>query len=40
MAIRIFLVEDEKSIRDALKLNLEIEGYEVVSTGDGKKVLT
>ncbi len=39
MAIRIFLVEDEKSIRDALKLNLEIEGYEVVSTGEGKKVL-
>jgi len=39
MAIRIFLVEDEASIRDALKLNLELEGYEVVATDDGKKVL-
>jgi two-component system alkaline phosphatase synthesis response regulator PhoP len=39
MAVRIFLVEDEISIRDALKLNLELEGYEVVTTGDGKKVL-
>ena len=39
MAVRIFLVEDEVSIRDALKLNLELEGYEVVTTGDGKKVL-
>ncbi|WMX12626.1 MULTISPECIES: response regulator transcription factor [unclassified Aureispira] len=39
MAVRIFLVEDEISIRDALKLNLELEGYEVVTTGDGKQVL-
>jgi two-component system alkaline phosphatase synthesis response regulator PhoP len=39
MATRIFLVEDEKSIRDALKLNLELEGYEVIATGEGKKVL-
>ncbi|CAA6825150.1 MAG: Phosphate regulon transcriptional regulatory protein PhoB (SphR) [uncultured Aureispira sp.] len=39
MAVRIFLVEDEISIRDALKLNLELEGYEVVSTADGKRVL-
>lgn len=39
MAVRIFLVEDEASIRDALKLNLELEGYEVVTTDDGKKVL-
>jgi len=39
MAVRIFLVEDEESIRDALKLNLELEGYEVISTDDGKKVL-
>ncbi|BDS10795.1 response regulator transcription factor [Aureispira anguillae] len=39
MAVRIFLVEDEASIRDALKLNLELEGYEVVTTGDGKQVL-
>jgi len=39
MATRIFLVEDEKSIRDALKLNLELEDYEVIATGEGKKVL-
>jgi two-component system alkaline phosphatase synthesis response regulator PhoP len=39
MAVRIFLVEDEISIRDALKLNLELEGYEVVTTADGKRVL-
>lgn len=39
MAGRIFLVEDEASIRDALKLNLELEGYEVIATDDGKKVL-
>jgi two-component system alkaline phosphatase synthesis response regulator PhoP len=39
MAVRIFLVEDEISIRDALKLNLELEGYEVVTTADGKQVL-
>lgn len=39
MAVRIFLVEDEVSIRDALKLNLELEGYEVITTGDGKQVL-
>ena len=36
MAVRILLVEDEESIRDTLKLNLEYEGYEVVTTGDGK----
>jgi two-component system alkaline phosphatase synthesis response regulator PhoP len=39
MAVRIFLVEDEVSIRDALKLNLELEGYEVIATGEGKQVL-
>ena len=39
MATRIFLVEVEKSIRDALKLNLELEDYEVIATGEGKKVL-
>jgi two-component system, OmpR family, alkaline phosphatase synthesis response regulator PhoP len=37
--MRILLVEDEESIRETLKLNLEIEGYEVVSTGNGKKAL-
>jgi two-component system alkaline phosphatase synthesis response regulator PhoP len=37
--MRILLVEDEESIRDVVKLNLELEGYEVVATGNGKKAL-
>ena len=37
--MRILLVEDEDHIRDAIKLNLELEGYEVVSTANGKKAL-
>lgn len=37
--MRILLVEDEDNIRDAIRLNLELEGYEVVSTGNGKKAL-
>lgn len=37
--MRILLVEDEKSIRDAIEINLEMEGYEVVSTDNGKKAL-
>ncbi|MBP7185051.1 MAG: response regulator transcription factor [Saprospiraceae bacterium] len=36
---RILLVEDEVSIRDTIKLNLELEGYEVVTTGNGKDAL-
>ena len=36
---RILLVEDEENLRDAIKLNLELEGYEVVSTGNGKDAL-
>lgn len=39
MAIRILLVEDEENIRDTLKLNLELEDFEVVAVGDGRKVL-
>src|SRR5690349_15544311 len=39
MASRILLVEDEDSIRDTLKLNLEYEGYEVVTAADGKTAL-
>lgn len=38
--MRILLVEDEESIREALKLNLELEGYEVVDLDTGKDVLT
>jgi len=37
--MRILLVEDEENIREALKLNLELEGYEVVATGNGKRAL-
>lgn len=34
--MRILLVEDEESLRDTLKLNLELENYEVVTAIDGK----
>lgn len=37
--MRILLVEDEESIRDVVKLNLELEDYEVVTAGDGKKAI-
>lgn len=39
MSQRILLVEDEESIRDLIKLNLEIEGYEVVCLDNGKDVV-
>lgn len=35
MMARILLVEDEANIRENLKLNLEIEGYEVVAVDNG-----
>ena len=34
---RILLVEDEENIRDLVKLNLEMEDYEVVWTDNGKE---
>ena len=37
--MRILLVEDEESLRDLVSLNLEMEGYEVVSTGNGRQAL-
>ncbi len=37
--MRILLVEDEESLRDTLKLNLEMEDYEVVDTDNGKEAL-
>jgi two-component system alkaline phosphatase synthesis response regulator PhoP len=37
--IRILLVEDEESLRETLKLNLELENYEVVASGNGKDAL-
>ena len=37
--ISILLVEDEENLHEALKLNLELEGYEVTSAYDGAKAL-
>ena len=39
MALRILLVEDEESILGALKMNLEFEGFEVITAMDGKTAL-
>jgi two-component system alkaline phosphatase synthesis response regulator PhoP len=36
---RILLVEDEKGIREAVKMNLELEGYEVVTASSGTQAL-
>ena len=35
----ISLVEDEENLHDALKLNLELEGYEITSAYDGNEAL-
>ena len=35
----ILLVEDEENLQEALKLNLELEGYEVTSSYDGANAL-
>ena len=35
----ILLVEDEENLQEALKLNLELEGYEVTLAGDGAQAL-
>lgn len=39
MNVRILLVEDEQSLAETIKLNLELEGYTVVTVNDGKKAL-
>jgi two-component system, OmpR family, alkaline phosphatase synthesis response regulator PhoP len=36
---RILLVEDEKHLRDALKLNLDMEGYDTVDVGNGGEAI-
>jgi two-component system alkaline phosphatase synthesis response regulator PhoP len=36
---QILLVEDEESLRDALKLNLELENYSVTAVDNGKKAI-
>lgn len=38
--MRILLVEDEKSIRDTVVLNLQMEGFEVVAISDGKQAFS
>ncbi len=35
----ILLVEDEENLHEALKLNLELEGYEITSAFDGTRAL-
>lgn len=37
--LRILLVEDEENIRETVKLNFEIEGYEVVTAANGRLAL-
>ncbi len=37
--IRILLVEDEENIREVVKLNLEMEDYEVVATDNGREAI-
>lgn len=37
--LRILLVEDEENIRETVKLNFELEGYEVISTANGRDAL-
>jgi len=39
MSKRILLVEDEPSLSETIKLNLELEGYYVSHVNDGKKAL-
>src|SRR6185295_14813260 len=36
---RILLVEDEENLREAIKMNLELEGYEVEVADTGTKAL-
>jgi two-component system alkaline phosphatase synthesis response regulator PhoP len=37
--IRILLAEDEENIRETLKMNLELEGYEIIPVASGKDVI-
>ncbi len=37
--MRILLVEDEENIRSVVKLNLELENYEIVDTGNGAEAI-
>src|SRR3982751_4438806 len=37
--LSILLVEDEENLHEALRLNLELEGYEITSAFDGSQAL-
>ncbi|HPA31898.1 MAG TPA: response regulator, partial [Bacteroidia bacterium] len=37
--LRILLVEDEQTLSETIKLNLEMEGYYVNAVGDGKTAI-
>lgn len=37
--LRILLVEDEENIRETVKLNFELEGFEVVAAVDGRSAI-
>lgn len=37
--MRILLVEDEEEIRKVIKMNLEIDGFEVIAVDDGKMAI-
>ncbi|HXM76900.1 MAG TPA: response regulator, partial [Thermoanaerobaculia bacterium] len=39
MAHKILVVDDDAGIRDALRMILDYEGYEVLSASDGKAAL-
>jgi two-component system alkaline phosphatase synthesis response regulator PhoP len=39
MAYRILLAEDEASLREMISLNLELEGYHIVSAATGRQAL-
>src|SRR6185295_12951527 len=39
MNLRILLVEDEQTLAETIRLNLELEGYIVNAVNDGKKAL-
>lgn len=40
MSFRILLAEDEETLQEMLKINLEAEGYEVVAVDNGMSALT
>ena len=39
LKMRILLAEDEENIRDVVKLNLELEGYEIIEAVNGREAV-